>query len=199
MYRLLETIMISEGELLHIEYHNKRFNETRKTLFNNKNEIDLSKEIEIPADIGDDIYKCRIVYNDTIHYYEFLPYKKKKIKNLKMVKANWIEYNFKYYNRTSFDQLLHQNKEFDDILIIKDGLITDTSYCNVVFFDGDNWFTPASPLLRGTCRARLLDEGKIKERNITPDHLRHYQKVKLINAMNDFEDGISLNVSEIYK
>jgi 4-amino-4-deoxychorismate lyase len=79
--------------------------------------------------------------------------------------------------------LFTQRQNHDDILIVKNGLITDTSYSNVAFFDGQLWFTPHQPLLPGTARARLLHEGCLQEAKITLTDLHRFEKCSLINAM----------------
>jgi Aminotransferase class IV. len=50
-------------------------------------------------------------------------------------------------------------------------------------FDGKDWFTPKLPLLRGTCRTALIDNGIIKEKDIRPEELSSYSFVRLFNAM----------------
>ena len=48
----------------------------------------------------------------------------------------------------------------DEILIIKDGHITDTSISNIVFRLPDGWWlTPFTPLLKGIMRTYLLESG----------------------------------------
>ena len=73
--------------------------------------------------------------------------------------------------------------ENDDILIVRRGLLTDTSIANIALFDGKDWFTPKLPLLRGTCRTALIDNGIIKEKDIRPEELSSYSFVRLFNAM----------------
>ena len=60
--------------------------------------------------------------------------------------------------------LIRQDK--DDILIVKNGLLTDTSIANIALYDGNDWYTPLHPLLKGTKRAELLDKGVLKEKEI---------------------------------
>ena len=82
-------------------------------------------------------------------------------------------------------RLLDLRDGSDEVLIVKDGLITDVSIGNVALHDGVEWFTPRKPLLAGTMRRRLLEEGRIKERDIRPTELRHYERLSIINAMLD--------------
>jgi len=94
---------------------------------------------------------------------------------------------------------MKQKEECDDIIIIKNGLLTDASIANLILFDGKNWITPETPLLPGTCRERLLNAGLITKRKIHPDDLKYYQGVKLINAMRYPEESEIIPVSQIRK
>ena len=85
----------------------------------------------------------------------------------------------------------------EKIVIVKQGFITDTSYANIVFFDGHKWFTPVSPLLKGTKRTFLLDKKIIEETEIRIDDLEKFKKARLINAMIDFEDKVEILVENI--
>ena len=74
----------------------------------------------------------------------------------------------------------------DEIIIVKNGLITDTSFTNLALFDGNRWLTPKPPLLLGPKRAQLLEAGIIEEAELTLEDLRKAEKVSLFNAMIDF-------------
>ncbi|MEM0942076.1 MAG: aminotransferase class IV [Bacteroidota bacterium] len=73
----------------------------------------------------------------------------------------------------------------DDIIItiIIDEKVTDGSYFNLVFWDGNKWITPDAPLLNGVRRQQLLAANKIKEAPISIADLSAFEKVSLINAM----------------
>ena len=94
--------------------------------------------------------------------------------------------------------LLAQKGNSDDILIVRDGLITDTSFSNIVFSDGDKWFTPEEPLLEGTTRNRLLAEAKIHTAPVRPGDLGQFNTFRLINAMMDLGTGKAHPVSAIF-
>ena len=79
--------------------------------------------------------------------------------------------------------LFEKKDKADEIIIVKNGYITDTSIANIVIYDGTSWLTPKVPLLRGTARARLLEEKEIIEANITVKMLLKSQKLALLNAM----------------
>jgi 4-amino-4-deoxychorismate lyase len=85
----------------------------------------------------------------------------------------------------------------DDVLIVKNGWITDTSFANILFFDGKRWLTPEKPLLKGTQRENLLRQGLIFQANISPASLPDFSKARLINAMIRFEDEIDVKIGRI--
>ena len=70
----------------------------------------------------------------------------------------------------------------------REGLLTDTSYANIVLFDGSKWVTPAIPLFEGVQRSYLLDHSIIQPASIAITDLSHYQGFQLINAMNSFDE-----------
>lgn len=144
--------------------------------------------------------KCRIVYSDTIHEIEFSTYTLRTIRRIAIVANNDIDYKFKYLDRSCFSDLQRNNSGFDEIIIIKDGFVTDTSYSNVVFEDEcGGLFTPTTTLLNGTKRRQLIDLGKIEEREIKERDIWKYSKLYLINAMIDLEDALSIPTSNIIK
>lgn len=188
MSRLLETIKIKDREILNIGFHNKRANTTRRNLFGSKDEIDLMDFIHLPDFVRRGIYKCRIIYNQQIQSIEFQRYQKKIINSLKIIKSDKIVYNYKFEDRMCLQELLMQKGQCDDVLIVKNNLITDISFANIVFFDGDNWITPATTLLKGTKREKLLQEKVIFEDEIKLSDLRIFKHACIINAMLELND-----------
>jgi 4-amino-4-deoxychorismate lyase len=86
----------------------------------------------------------------------------------------------------------------DDVIIVRKGAVTDSSYCNLVFEDADgNLFTPSDALLSGTCRQRLLDEGIIREKTITLANLHEYEYVYFINAMMGLDDAQKFRLADV--
>jgi len=180
---LLETIKIEDGQVYNLSYHQARCDKSRATLFGTKEKLDLSSIIEAPKK---GLFRCRIVYDKKLHTIEYLPYKAKDIASLTIVHSDLL-YNHKYANRDALNTLLTLHNETDDILIEKDGYITDTSIANIAFYDGEQWITPKTPLLEGTIRAKLLDEGFLQVRDIKKASLKHYSHVALMNAMIGFK------------
>ena len=187
---LLETIKIEEGHIVNLPYHQNRCDQSRKILFKNIKPLILGKHIDPPQK---GIYRCRILYNQSIQKIEYLPYIEKEIQSLRVVPSN-LEYNFKYANRDAFKDLLSTHTDVDDVLIEKEGYLSDTSIANIAFYDGKLWFTPAKPLLAGTQRQKLLDEGFLQPRDIKKEDLHLYSQVALMNAMIGFKIIKNINI-----
>ena len=95
-----------------------------------------------------------------------------------------IEYSLKYSDRSLINTLFAQRGACDEIIIIKNGKVTDCSIGNLIFRQEKKWYTPDTPLLLGTQREKLLQEGKIQERTIFQEDIVNFDEIKIINAMN---------------
>lgn len=184
MEQYLETIRIEEGRACHLPYHNQRMNETRARL-------GLSDVLDLEAVIGDiSIYqqrtRCRIVYDTEIRSVEFFPYQIRPVKTLRLVEDNQVDYGCKYADRSALNRCFAQRGACDDVLIVQNGDVTDTTIANVAFLNGETWFTPSTPLLKGTMRASLLDSHQIQEAKIRVEDLSHFSRLRLFNAMISF-------------
>lgn len=196
MYRLIETIKIKDDKIFNINYHNIRMNNTRKDLFNCNDFIDLNDFINIPEN-NNEIIKCRVIYNMSIINIEYNKYHKRIINSLKLVYDDNIIYKYKHEDRDAINNLLKLKADCDDILIIKNNRITDTSFTNIAFYDGKIWLTPIRPLLNGTKREELLDEGIIKEKDILFNDLKKFKKAILFNSLLGFEDEMFIEIKNI--
>lgn len=166
-----------------MSYHQKRYESVLNSLGIEKKK-DLIEYLN-PPEFG--IYRCRLVYTHDEINVSYHEYQKKDIKSLKLIFNNEIDYSLKFENREDIDVMYKQRDDGDDILIIKDLLVTDTSIANIAFYKNGEWFTPKTPLLKGTTRARLIDEGKIFEADIKVQDIRSFSKIALLNAMIDFD------------
>ena len=174
--RYIETIKIVNGTILNIELHEQRI------LRSIGRAIDLNLSIPPKYSVG--VVKMRIVYDyDKIHSINFYNYILPKINTLKLVCCDDIDYHLKYENRDSINELTAQRRGCDDILIIKNNLVSDTSFCNVIFKNDNGLFTPKTPLLKGVKRQRLIERGIIRELDIAKDNILSYNKIYLVNAM----------------
>ncbi len=187
----LETLKVVDGSLLHVDFHNRRFNSTRQEFYGSGEDQDLRELIVLPPSVAAGIHKCRVTYGYGIIKIEFEPYSPRVIHSLKLVAHDAIDYRRKYADRSVIDRLYAARGDCDDILIVRNGLVTDTSYANVAFWDGTRWLTPHEPLLRGTCRARLLEEGAMGEEDLRPADLPGFGKIRIFNAMMDQEHDLA--------
>lgn len=182
--KFLETIKILDGKIYNLSYHQERYESVLQAL-GIEEKKNLAEFIN-PPEWG--LYRCRLVYNETDIEVTYHEYKKREISTLKLIFENEIDYVHKSIDRKVLDNLFDKREDADDILIIKELFVTDTSIANIAFFTQEGkWITPKTPLLKGTTRARLLDEGKIIEADIKVHELRSFPKVALLNAMVDFE------------
>ena len=185
MYQFLESICIIDGQVQNLELHQKRVNRTFLNYLKTE-PISLSKAlVEVPK-VGK--HKCRIVYNSHIETIDFLPYNIPSISSLKVIESENIDYAYKYLDRNSLKNAYNQRGNFDDIIISQNGLVTDSYYANLAFYDGKNWCTPTNPLLKGVKRQKYLDSKKLVEKNILVKHINRFEKVSLINAMLNLSD-----------
>jgi len=188
MSQFLETIRIENGEPLNLAYHQNRLTSTQSYNCKSYIKINLEKIIVTPLAYRFGTVKCRIIYGQKLEQVSYEVYKPLKINNLTLIESQ-LDYKYKNTNRNELDELRQKalNLGADEVLIIKNGWITDTSYSNVAFFDGKNWVTPSTPLLKGTQRQFLLDKKIVIEKDITVENLYYFEKVLLINAMLGFD------------
>lgn len=194
MSLLFETIACNNGKLQNLEWHNARLNTSRRKLFNSNNQI-LLEEIRLPEFVDNGFWKCKVLYNDTIIGISFEPYIPRKVKSLTLIEST-LNYSFKYDNRDELDLLFSRKKEADDIIIIKDGFVTDSSIANILLFNGQSWVTPDTPLLEGTMRAQLIHNGVVKVVSVKKTDLANYRTMMLINAMNPFDENRVITLSD---
>jgi len=188
MCQLIETIKCRDGVLFNLSYHQSRVTHARRDIFGVTREVFLNDAVSIPPECSTGLFRCRVTYSRSIEKIEFLPHEYRQVQSLKLIEDNNIDYRYKFACRQLLEKLFSQRGSCDDILIIKNGCITDSLTANVIFYDGSRWWTPDTPLLAGTQQARLLDEGKISTCRITPLDLKKYKKAGLINAMQDMEN-----------
>ncbi len=197
MSPLVESIKLKDGKLFNLGYHQNRMNGALAELFPEARAIELAKIISIPENCLQGIFKVRVLYGPSIEAIEIEPYQFSAIQSLKVVHHESIDYHLKYTDRQILKQLFAQRGDADDIIIIKNGLVTDAFAANLIFFDGQKWITPNAPLLKGTQRQVLLEQGIISELEIKESDIPFFQKVGLINAMVSFDDMPVIGVEKI--
>lgn len=182
--QLLETLKIINGQPQFLEFHQQRIDRSRQALFQLSESLDLRELLGNAPTQG--VYRCRVVYSDQLEFIEYLPEVARHFQRFRLVTDNTICYDYKFLQRERLTELWNGRGKGDDILIVKHGLITDTSVANVAFFDGSQWLTPEFPLLLGTTRARLLEKKQLRIAQIGVDDLPKFSKLALMNAMLGF-------------
>ncbi|HHW82149.1 MAG TPA: hypothetical protein GX746_10740 [Bacteroidales bacterium] len=195
----IEVIKVENGIFVNPLPHIERIFRTTLHLFDKPLLVELNNDI-IPAHLhAVGRVKCRIVYGREIVSIDFEPYKMRNIKSLSLAEHNTIDYKYKYHKRDEINKLRALHSETDDILIIKNSQVTDTSFSNVVFKNyAGKLYTPKSTLLAGTKRGQLLEAGIIQEKEVQVSDINSYMGVYLINAMIDIEDNIFVGVDAIF-
>ena len=177
--KYFETIKCDDYEVFNLEYHEKR---VAKAIGMNLN----LREYIYP--LTNELLRCKLIYSqEGIEDVQYFKYKKREIKSFRLIYDDNINYSKKYLNRENIDKLFLQKELADEIIIIKNGFVTDTSIANIAIFDGNNWVSSKTPLLEGTTRTRLLEEKEIFEKDITVEMLKDAKKIALMNAMIGFD------------
>jgi 4-amino-4-deoxychorismate lyase len=186
---------IVDGKIANFQSHINRMRDTFNDAYGYCQDFDLMRDIVIPQDAK----KCRIVYDKQIQSIEFSDYHPRVINSLKLVAADSaLDYHLKYLDRSELTKLQSKRGDCDEVLIVKDGYITDTSYSNVVFTDGQRLVTPNTYLLPGTMRAHLLKIGAITEAPIRVEDIKRYAHITLINAMMPLNTIPFIPIDKIY-
>lgn len=196
MCLFIETMCVEQGRIINLDYHLERIKSTRKRFWNTENMVSVD-DLSALAATQNDRAKLRFTYDkENIYDLSCTPYSIRKIEKLKLLINNDIEYAYKSIDRSALNLLKGQVKPSEEIVIVQQNHLTDTSYTNIALFDGELWITPSTPLLNGTRRKQLLNADKIIEREVLVTDLNSFQSISLINAMIDLEELV-LPISSI--
>lgn len=196
MSQFIESIKVEDQELFLLEFHQKRVNDTFGH-FGKEGSIDLEKIFKNLNHDEDGLYKLRLTYDlDKKFRTMMIPYAIPEIQDFQLVENNVYDYSFKFEDRKELEKMKAKSKA-EEIIIVKNNHITDTSFSNILFQKGKEWFTPSTYLLNGVQRQYLLKKKKIKEAEITLQNIKEFSNFQLINALNDFDDMFIYPISKI--
>lgn len=182
MFQFVESIKIEYQEPHLLALHQERVDRTF-THFNKEKKLNLKKIIQ-DLELRSGLYKLRILYNLQGDFETQLEaYHLPKISSFALIKCDDISYDFKFLDREIFAQLKKQSSA-DEIIIVKNNNITDTSFSNLIFLKKGTWYTPKTFLLNGAQRQNLLQQKKILEAEINLKNLHEFSHFQIINAMN---------------
>ena len=173
------TIKIQNGNVLNLDFHIKR----AQNSVLNELKFDFAKILKLKSD---GIYRAKVIYdqNGELVSVEYFPYKMRDFYEFKLINISF-SYDKKYLDRSHIEKA---KNGFDEIIMMKNSLITDTSIANLAIFDESLglWLTPKTPLLKGTSRQRLLQNGFLTPKDISKNELLNAKKIALMNAMIGF-------------
>ena len=197
MSRFIETIRATNGRLGDLRFHQQRVDETLEA-FHGSRSIALAKVLQEHTITEAPISKIRLCYSlNGVESIESTPYTIRSVQSLSLADIGTHRYDFKFEDR-AWLQAMVAAADSDDIILCEGPLIKDASYANIAFFDGQQWFTPRHPLLQGTKRRAMVQEGLLIEKEIRREDILQYRSVKMINAMMLWEESPVLSTSQIY-
>ena len=196
MCRFIETICINDGVIENLSAHNERMNNTIRVHYGSF-VMPVSLEDFITAEGCKGRTRCRVEYTSAVEKVEYFPYSIREVKSLQLVNDDTAEYSFKYADRSVLDRNFALRGNADDVVIVRSGMLTDTSIANIALYKEGKWFTPKYPLLKGTRRAGLLAEGIIEEDIVMADSLHKYEKIRLFNAMISFGE-VEMDIKNVF-
>lgn len=199
MYRFIETIRLEHGVVPHLRWHQLRLNRTL-TYFGCKPEICLEQLIQEKELPQQGVFKIRIVYGlQGVELFEHSAYLVKPINSVQLLELpEHQHYAFKFEDRNWLAGLLKEAGT-DDFLMHRQGKLLDASYANIALLRNGDWLTPLNPLLEGTCRARMLEEGKLKTAELKVQDLFDCDEIRWVNAMLPWDEAPRMNRNEIRK
>lgn len=181
-----------------LPFHQERMNHSRRQLFGIKRQINLQKFLDRQDLPTEGYHKVRIVYDKEVNSFTCQPYEPRLVRKLRVVKLEPFDYRHKYLDRRPLDEAYSYRDGCEDIIMSWHSYITDTYYGNLALFDGQKWWTPVHPLLKGTRRAKLCKEGRLHPTMIRVPDLKYFREVRIINAMLPLKESRPIKVSKIY-
>ena len=189
-----EVIRVQDGEFCRPEPHAARMAATMEHFFGSGAGACLPAEV--PEGMREGLVKCRVVYDESVRRGEFAPYRLRRIASVALVRADGLDYRYKYADRSTLEEL-RRGSGCDEVVLLQEGFLTDSSFSNIVLGDASGLYTPDWPLLAGTRRAELLRTGRVTARPIRAEELEHYAYLWFVNAMVGLEDDLCFSVKNI--
>lgn len=179
-----ESICVQDGCPRLLELHQERI---QRTLEAREGKLKLSlgeffSSLSLPSR---GVFKVRVDYDKSGRILSHVvdAYTPRMIQKLALVECPNLDYSVKSSDRFELEQARLQCPDADDVIITKNGFLTDTSYSNIVLGDGHNWITPSHCLLPGVKRQYLLNTGAIIALPLREQDVLLYPLCSPINAM----------------
>ena len=81
-----------------------------------------------------------------------------------------------------------QGRGYDDVVFLnEDGHVVETALANLIWFDGEYWWTPAltSGCLPGVTRSLLIENFGVKENLIYPEELKDMKSLAITSSVRE--------------
>jgi 4-amino-4-deoxychorismate lyase len=194
----IEEIKSLEGEYYNLEYHAIRMDRTLRHFFGKAFDHSSLRGF-LPDPPKGKINKCTLIYSDAVLSAELRPYNLPTIKTMAIVNVDKIDFSYKLEDRSELKKI----REFsgaDEVIIARNGFVTNASTANLVFKDQDGVLhTPLHYIHSGTKRQYYLKRQLITTFPIKVSGIYSYNSVYLINAMIDLEDEVGLSTECLSK
>ena len=193
----LETIRIQDGHAHHMADHIDRMRRTALHFGFTAPPLPADLDALVPHTLRTGTVRCRIIYDHTLRELTFTPYRRRRLERLIAVDAGAMDYAYKYADRSPLERPNIPLSEADELLFIRGGYVTDTSYTNLILRRGDELLTPDTFLLDGTCRRRLLRTAQVRTAQVRLSDLSAYDELLLVNAMMPLGEALRLPASSV--
>lgn len=198
MSRFLETIRICDGQPLHLDWHQGRVSDTFSKFYPGAAPFRLESLFRTSTPPAGSDLRWRIRYDHISCETEFSSFQVKPLQSLQLIRLPpEYSYWYKFADRRILELASSRRGVADDVLLIRDGWITDTTVANVAFLKNNRWYTPAIPLLAGTTWKRLVTHGTLTPRPIHVHDLDRYEACAVFNALRDWDPALAIPVGAI--
>lgn len=107
MERFIETIKVLDGQFYNLEAHERRARVTAEAFFGKPLAWEVGRMV-IPATMCSGLVKCRVVYDSEVREVSFQPYVMRRIRSLRLVNGDGVDYRYKSTDRSVFARLLEK-------------------------------------------------------------------------------------------
>jgi len=202
--RLLESILLEDGELFLIRRHLERLKSSARYFGFRFNEEQIVAELDrVTGTKSSAKWKIRLLLSREGELEsEAVPLVTARRDPLRVaLAAGPVDSTERllYHKTTSrgvYDRALAARPDCDDVILWNErGEITESTVANVVVGIGGEFFTPpqVSGLLAGTFREQLIEDGKIRERVIRIDEFKRAGSFFLINSVQKTIPAVLVN------
>ena len=210
--RYLETLGLRGAEPHALELHRDRVRRTLLHAGGTPEGHPLLEELvperlvaRVRAELGEgyraeQLYRLSYSYDrEGVQELRCLAYEPRQLQRLVLCELpEGFDYSYKYADRSFFDAVQAELQQGELPLFVRpDGSLSDTSYTNIVLRTAAGYRTPERPLLEGTERRRLLEEGRISAAELSVADLSACRGVYLINAMMPLKSAPLLPLPEL--